>query len=206
MRQAVILAVVGALSVAGALGRDLPDDVVREPHRAAGEDAALAGPLRANPRGQGPVWVTGGQSDPGGTRRLTKGTCSPNLFDLNGAPLVFTRTARDDIARSQGPPPEASPEIGEEVESTRLSVIMLESFDFPFAGQRWDSLHLGSPGVMTTGIGMRQAVILAVVGALSVAGALGRDLPDDVSLTGLTARTPPCRTVTGKPARSRRFG
>ena len=54
---------------------------------------------------------------------------------------------------------------------------------------------------------MRQAVIPAVIGTLFVAGALGRDLPDDVvrGLTGLSARTLPSLTVTRKRARSTRF-
>ena len=34
---------------------------------------------------------------------------------------------------------------------SRPVTLLLESFDFPFAGQRWDSFHLGPPGVLTFG-------------------------------------------------------
>ena len=56
MRQAFILAVVTVLLVAGAFGRDLADDVVRESHRVAGKDDALPDRLHANERGQRDFW------------------------------------------------------------------------------------------------------------------------------------------------------
>ena len=149
MRQAVILAVVGALSVAGALGRDLPDDVVREPHRAAGEDAAL--PDRyGQTRAVKEVWVTADNQIL--VELALDEATRPNLFDLNERTLVFTPDGTGRYSH-EARALEWEEEIGEEVEYAigAGAVIMLESFDFPFAGQRWDSLHLGSPGVMTFG-------------------------------------------------------
>ena len=150
MRQAVILAVVGALSVAGALGRDLPDDVVREPHRADGEDAAL--PDRyGQTRAVKEVWVT---ADNQILVELAPDEANrPNLFDLNGRSVVFTPDGRGRYSR-QVRALEWEEEIGEEVEYQSGAVILLEGFDFPFAGQRWDSFHLGppgAPGVLTFG-------------------------------------------------------
>ena len=149
MRQAVILAVVGALSAAGALGRDLPDDVVREPHRAAGEDAAL--PDRyGQTRAVKEVWVT---ADNQILVELAPDEANrPNLFDLNGRSVVFTPDGRGRYSR-QVRALEWEEEIGEEVQkrSDSRPVVLLESFDFPFAGQCWDSFHLGPPGVLTFG-------------------------------------------------------
>ena len=147
MRPAVIPAVVATLIVAGALGRDLPDDVVREPLEAAGQGEALAF-THANPVKD--IWVTADNQilvelkDDEDTR--------PNLFDLNGRTLVFTPDGRGGYSR-QVRALEWEEEIGEEAQDTVSSgtVILFESFDFPFTGRRWDSFYLGPPGVVTFG-------------------------------------------------------
>ena len=72
----------------------------------------------------------------------------PNLFDLNERTVVFTPDGTGRYSR-EVKALEWEEEIGEEIEYN--AVIMLESFDFPFAGHRWDSFHLGPPGVMTFG-------------------------------------------------------
>ena len=149
MRQAVILAVVGALLMAGALGRDLPDDVVREPLKAAGQGEASAfDSNHSNPVKE--IWVT---ADNQILVELKEDEANrPNLFDLNGRTLVFTPDSAGGYSR-QVRALEWEEEIGEEVQrlSQSRSVIRLESFDFPFAGQRWDSFYLGPPGVVTFG-------------------------------------------------------
>ena len=149
MRPAAISAVIAALLVAGALGRDLPDDVVREPLEAAGQgeagafDSTHSSPVKD-------VWVTADNQilvelAPDETNR-------PNLFDLDGRTLVFTPDGAGGYARRAGAL-EWEEEIGEEAQrlSQSRTLIRLESFDFPFAGQRWDSFYLGPLGVVTFG-------------------------------------------------------
>ena len=100
MRQAFILAAVTVLSVAGAFARDLPDDVVREPHRVAGEDAAL--PDRSKQTSPiNEIWVTADNQIP--VELALDEASRPNLFDLNGRTLVFTPDGRGVFARSQSP-------------------------------------------------------------------------------------------------------
>ena len=101
MRQAVILAVVGALLMAGALGRDLPDDVVREPLKAAGQGEASAfDSNHSNPVKE--IWVT---ADNQILVELKEDEANrPNLFDLNGRTLVFTPDSAGGVfAPGQGP-------------------------------------------------------------------------------------------------------
>ncbi len=76
----------------------------------------------------------------------------PNPFDLNGRTLVFTPDGSGGYAR-QVRALEWEEEIGGEVQNavTSGTVVRLESFGFPFAGQRWDSFYLGPPGVVTFG-------------------------------------------------------
>ena len=149
MRPAVIPAVIATLLVAGALGRDLPDDVVREPHKAAGQGEALAFEFtHTNPVKE--VWVT---ADNQILVELAPDEANrPNLFDLNGRTLVFTPDGAGGYSR-QVRALEWEEEIGEEVQKQPDSrpVIRLESFGFPFAGQRWDSFYLGPPGLLTFG-------------------------------------------------------
>ena len=149
MRQAVIPAVVATLLAAGTLGRDLPDDVVREPHRVVGRDAALPDSYpQTSPVNQ--ILVT---ADNQILVELAPDEATrPNLFDLNGRTLVFTPDGQGGYSRAVMDL-EGEEEIGEEVQSRADTgtVILLESFHFPFAGQRWDSLHLGPPGVLTFG-------------------------------------------------------
>ena len=136
--------------MAGALGRDLPDDVVREPHRVVGEDAAL--PDRyGQTSAVKEIWVT---ADNQILVELAPDEANrPNLFDLNGRSVVFTPDGAGRYSR-QVRALEWEEEIGEEVQKSYVSrtvTLLLESFDFPFAGQRWDSFHLGPPGVLTFG-------------------------------------------------------
>ena len=152
MRRTVIRAVIGTLFVAGALGRDLPDDVVREPHRVVGKDAA-APDRYAQTRAVNEIWVT---SDNQILVELAPDEATrPNLFDLNRRSVVFTPDGTGRYSR-QVKALEWEEEIGEEIleilyHKAPGTVIMLESFHFPFAGQRWDSVHLGPPGVLTFG-------------------------------------------------------
>ena len=149
MRQAVILAVAGALLMAGAFGRDLPDDVVREPHRVVGEGDVFSD-RSTQTRAVNEILVTAGNqilvelTDDEATR--------PNLFDLNGRTLVFTPDGSGGYSREVRAL-EWEEEIDEEVEygADSGAVVMLEGFDFPFAGQRWDSFQIGPPGVLTFG-------------------------------------------------------
>ena len=149
MRQAFILAVVTVLLAAGAFGRDLADDVVRESHRVAGEDGAL--PDRyTKTSAVSEILVT---ADNRILVELAPDEATrPNLFDLNERTLVFTPDGTGRYSREVRAL-EWEEEIGEEVVYRAVygAVIMLESFDFPFAGQRWDSFHLGPPGVLTFG-------------------------------------------------------
>ena len=149
MRQVFIVAVVGALLMAGAFGRDLPDDVVREAHRVVGKDAALPDRYKQT-SAINEILVT---ADNQILVELALDEASrPNLFDLNGRTLVFTPDGSGGYWREVRAL-EWEEEIGEEVEygADSGAVIMLESFDFPFAGRRWDSFHLGPPGVVTFG-------------------------------------------------------
>ena len=147
MRRAVIAAVIATLSVAGAPGRDLPDDLAREPHCVAREEAAR--PDRYGQNGAvGQVWVT---ADNQILVELAPDEANrPNLFDLNGRTLVFTPDGAGRYWRRVRAL-EREEEIGEEVEDADGAVVELESFDFPFAGKRWDSFYLGPPGVLTFG-------------------------------------------------------
>ena len=157
MRQAFIVAVVGVLLVAGAFGQDLPDDVVREPHWVVLEDASLPDrSTQTSPVNE--IWVT---ADNQILVELVPVDATsphyqygPHLFDLNGRTLVFTPDGRGGYSREVRAL-EWEEEIGEEVEINSApgswALILLEGFDFPFAGQRWDSFHLGSPGVVTFG-------------------------------------------------------
>ncbi len=87
MRQAVIPAVIGTLFVAGALGRDLPDDVVREPHRVVGKDAAL--PDRyAQTSAINEILVTADNQIL--VELALDEATRPNLFDLNERTLNST--------------------------------------------------------------------------------------------------------------------
>ena len=153
MRQTFFLASVAVLSVAGAIGQDLPDDVVREPHRVVGKDADAALPDRyAQTSPVNENWVTADNQIlvELGFDEATR----PNLFDLNGRTVVFTPDGSGGYSREVRAL-EWEEEIGEEVEIDSApgswSLLLLESFDFPFAGQRWDSFHLGPPGVLTFG-------------------------------------------------------
>ena len=150
MRQAVMLAVLGTLFVAGTLGQDLPDDVVREAHRVVGKDEALPdGSPQTSPVNQ--ILVTADNQilvelkEDEDTR--------PHPFDLNGRTLVFTPDGSGGYSR-QVRALEWEEEIGQEVQNqndTEPETVRIESFDFPFAGRRWDSLRLGPPGVVTFG-------------------------------------------------------
>ena len=149
MRQAFIVAVVGIPLMTGAFGRDLPADVVREPHRAVGEgDVLTTDSTQTSPINE--ILVTADnrilvELEPDEATR-------PNLFDLNERTVVFTPDGTGRYSREVRTL-EWEEETGEAVEYERGSgaVVMLESFDFPFAGQRWDSFHLGPPGVLTFG-------------------------------------------------------
>ena len=151
MRQVIILVVVGALLMAGAFGRDLPNDVVREPHRVVGQgEVSTTDSTQTSPVNE--IWVT---ADNQILVELALDEASrPNLFDLNGRTLVFTPDGTGQYSR-EVKALEWEEEIGKAVEIDYApgswAVIKLENFDFPFAGQRWDSLHLGSPGVVTFG-------------------------------------------------------
>ena len=151
MRQAFIVAVVGVLLMAGAFGRDLPDDVVRESHRVVGQGEVLTtDSTQTSPVNE--IWVT---ADNQILVELALDEASrPNLFDLNGRTLVFTPDGTGQYSREVRAL-EWEEEIGEEVEINSApgawAVVMLESFDFPFADRRWESFHLGSPGVVTFG-------------------------------------------------------
>ena len=149
VRQTFILAAVTVLSVAGAFARDLSDDVVREPHKVVGKDDALpARSTQTSPINE--IWVT---ADNQILVELAPDEASrPHLFDLNGRTLVFTPDGRGGYSREVRAL-EWEEEIGEAVEYATGSgaVVMLESFDFPLAGQRWDSFHLGTSGVLTFG-------------------------------------------------------
>ena len=145
MRQAIILAVAGALLMAGAFGRDLSDDVVREPHRVVGDDALPAYSTQTSTVNE--ILVT---ADNQILVELAPDEATrPNLFDLNQRTLVFTPDGMGQYSREVRAL-EWEEEIGEAVDGYR-PVIMLESFDFPFAGQRWDSFQIGPPGVLTFG-------------------------------------------------------
>ena len=147
MRPAVIAAVVATLFVAGAPGRELPDDLAREPGCVAGEEAARPQGY-GQTRAVGRVWVT---ADNQILVELAPDEANrPNLFDLNGRTLVFRPDGAGRYWRQVGAL-EWEEEIGEEVEDADGTVVELESFDFPFAGRRWDSVHLGPPGVLTFG-------------------------------------------------------
>ena len=149
MRSAVIAAVVATLLVAGALGRDLADDVVREPLEAAGRGEAGAFDFsHSNPVKE--IWVT--EDNQIVVELAPDEATRPNLFDLNGRTLVFTPDGAGGYSRRVRAL-EWEEEIGEEAQDTLSSgtVILFESFDFPFAGQRWDSFYLGPPGVVTFG-------------------------------------------------------
>ena len=154
MRSAVIAAVVATLLAAGALGRDLADDVVREPLEAAGRGEAGAFDFsHSNPVKE--IWVT--EDNQILVELAPDEATRPNLFDLNGRTLVFTPDGAGGYSR-QVRALEWEEEIGEEVRNRANSssvlletVVGLESFGFPFAGQRWDSFYLGPPGVVTFG-------------------------------------------------------
>ena len=149
MRQAFIVAVVGVLLMAGAFGRDLPDDVVRESHRVVGQGEVLTtDSTQTSPINE--ILVT---ADNQILVELALDEASrPNVFDLNERTLVFTPDGQGGYSREVRAL-KWEEEIGEEVEYRDDSgaVIMLEIFDFPFAGQRWDSFHLGPPGVVAFG-------------------------------------------------------
>ena len=145
MRQAVILAVIWALLVAGAIGRDLPDDVVRKPHRVVDKDAALpARYTQASPVNK--ILVTAANQIL--VELALDEDSRPNLFDLNERTLVFTPDGQGRYLR-EVQALDWEENIGEEVDDRDL--VMLESFDFPFAGQLWDSFYLGPPGVLSFG-------------------------------------------------------
>ena len=149
MRSAVIAAVVATLLAAGALGRDLADDVVREPLEAAGRGEAGAFDFsHSNPVKE--IWVT--EDNQILVELAPDEATRPNLFDLNGRTLVFTPDGAGGYSRRVRAL-EWEEEIGEEAQDTLSSgtVILFESFDFPFAGRRWDSFYLGPPGVVTFG-------------------------------------------------------
>ena len=149
VRQAIILAIVTALLMAGAFGRDLPDDVVREPHRVVGKVNALTS-ASTQTSSINEIWVT---ADNQILVELALDEASrPNVFDLNERTLVFTPDGQGGYSREVRTL-EWEEEIGEEVQAEFESgtVILLESFYFPFAGQRWGSLQLGPPGVLTFG-------------------------------------------------------
>ena len=149
MRSAVIAAFAATLLVAGAFGRDLADDVVREPLEAAGRGEAGAFDFsHSNPVKE--IWVTADNQilvelkDDEDTR--------PNLFDLNGRTLVFTPDGAGGYSRRVRAL-EWEEEIGEEVQklTDARPMIRLKGFGFSFAGRRWDSFYLGPPGVVTFG-------------------------------------------------------
>ena len=151
MRQAFIVAVAGVLLMAGAFGRDLPDDVVREPHRVVGEGDVFSD-RSTQTSAVNEILVT---ADNQILVELALDEASrPHLFDLNGRTLVFTPDGRGGYSREVRDL-EWEQEIGEEVEINSApgswDLILLEGFDFPFAGHRWESFHLGPPGVLTFG-------------------------------------------------------
>ena len=116
MRQAVIPAVIGTLFVAGALGRDLPDDVVREPLKAAGQGEASAfDSNHSNPVKE--IWVTADNQIL--VELVPDEATRPNLFDLNGRTLVFTPDSAGGYSR-QVRALEWEEEIGEEVQKLGL--------------------------------------------------------------------------------------
>ena len=145
MRQAVILAVVGKLLMAMPFGLDIPLDVVREPHRVVGKDDALRASYTQTSAVNEILVTTDNQIV---VELAPDEATSPNPFDLNERTLVFTPDGKGRYSR-EVKALEWVEEIGEEAESG--AVIMLESFDFPFAGQRYDSFHLGPPGVLAFG-------------------------------------------------------
>ena len=114
MRPAVIPAVIATLLVAGALGRDLPDDVVREPHKAAGQGEAIAFDFtHSNPVKE--IWVT---ADNQILVELAPDEANrPNLFDLNGRSVVFTPDGAGRYSR-QVRALEWEEEIGEAVQKS----------------------------------------------------------------------------------------
>ena len=101
MRPAVIPAVIATLLVAGALGRDLPDDVVREPHKAAGQGEASAFDFTHSSPVKD-IWVTADKSDPGGTR---PGRSQPpqSVRSRRAHPGLQARRRRAVFAPGQGP-------------------------------------------------------------------------------------------------------
>ena len=100
MRPAVIPAVIATLLVAGALGRDLPDDVVREPLKAAGQGEASAfDSNHSNPVKE--IWVTADNQIL--VELVPDEATRPNLFDLNGRTLVFTPDGAGGIRARSGP-------------------------------------------------------------------------------------------------------
>ena len=146
MRQTFILAVTGVLLMAGAFGRDLPADVVREPHRVVGEgDVLTTDSTQTSPINE--ILVTADNQIL--VELAPEDSVSPNLFDLNGRTVVFTPDGTGRYSREVRTL-EWEEQIGEAVDELS-PVIMLESFDFPFAGHRWDSFFLGPPGVLTFG-------------------------------------------------------
>ena len=98
MRPAVIPAVIATLLVlvAGALGRDLTDDVVREPLKAAGQGETLTFDFtHSNPVKD--IWVT---ADNQILVELAPDEANrPYLFDLNRRTLVFTPDGTNHVAR-----------------------------------------------------------------------------------------------------------
>ena len=145
MRQAITVAVFGVVLMAGAFARDLPDDVVREPHTVVGADDALADRY-TQASAVNEILVTADNQIL--VELAPEDSVSPNPFDLNERTVVFTPDGTGQYSR-EVKALEWEEEIGEEVEYS--AVIMLESFDFPFAGHRWDSFFLGPPGVLTFG-------------------------------------------------------
>lgn len=76
------------------------------------------------------------------------GTTPGNPFDLNGKSLVFTPDGSGGYSRSVSPVVWEN-DLGEEV--TETAPIPFRSFRFEFGGQRWDSFHLSTRGLLTFG-------------------------------------------------------
>ena len=150
MRHVLMMAVVAELLVAGAFGRDLLVDVVRQPHSVVDKGDVIATVHSTQRSPVKEILVTANNQilvelKPDEATR-------PNFFDLNERTVIFTPDGTGRYSREVREL-EWEEDIGEEVEYRHGSgaVIMLENFDFPFAGQRWDSFHLGPPSVLTFG-------------------------------------------------------
>ena len=72
----------------------------------------------------------------------------PHLFDLNGRSLVFTPDGHGRYSRDVRPLAWEA-DIGEPVPDR--AEVVIESFEFDFAGRRWASLYVSKHGALTLG-------------------------------------------------------